>query len=657
MAFQISPGVNVQETDLTTIVPAVATTEGAIGGVFSWGPVDRAVMVGSETELVARYGTPTEANSETFGVASSFLAYGNRLFVSRAVSNTAANAVGGPSGAIAQLIRNDDEFASAIVPANVNFIAKYPGTVGNGLLVSVCDNAAAFRSTVASGGGIVVDADAVAGSTALTVAMTGPGADAAATAAVATLTPGDLLTVSGNVFRVASVGSASVGVNNAAFTVTLATPAPAAITNATSFVREWQFAGLFDRAPGTSTTVAAAGRSGDEMHVVVVDVDGRFSNGAANSILQTFAGVSRATDARGDQGGSLFFRDVINRGSPHVWVGSNLAGLVTGPATTMAPLVGRAPATFRLTGGADGANEATIDVADLTRAYSAFRNAERIDVSLIMQGKARGGTHGEGLANWLIDNVAEFRKDCVVFVSPSIEDVVGSPGNEVTNVVEFRRAVRSSSYAVMDSGYKFMYDRYNDRYRFVPLNGDVAGLAVRTDETTDPWFSPAGFNRGQIRNVVKLAFSPDKTQRDSLYKEDVNPVVSFVGQGVVLYGDKTLLGRPSAFDRINVRRLFIVLEKAVATASKFSLFEFNDPFTRARFRNLVEPFLRDVQGRRGIIDFRVVCDETNNTGEVVDRNEFVGDIFIKPARSINFINLRFTAVRTGVEFSEIVGGN
>jgi phage tail sheath protein FI len=222
-------------------------------------------------------------------------------------------------------------------------------------------------------------------------------------------------------------------------------------------------------------------------------------------------------------------------------------------------------------------------------------------------------------------------------------------------VIDYRNLLRSTSYAVLDSGYKYQYDKYNDVYRWVPLNGDTAGLCVRTDNTRDPWFSPAGFNRGQIKNVVKLAFNPDKADRDQLYKNGINPVVNFPGQGVVLYGDKTLLAKPSAFDRINVRRLFIVLEKAIATASKFTLFEFNDEFTRASFRNLVEPFLRDVQGRRGIYDFRVVCDDTNNTPEVIDRNEFRGDIYIKPARSINFIQLNFVAVRTGVEFEEIVG--
>jgi phage tail sheath protein FI len=285
---------------------------------------------------------------------------------------------------------------------------------------------------------------------------------------------------------------------------------------------------------------------------------------------------------------------------------------------------------------------------NLQTAFSQFSNDELFDVSLIPLGAVDSAT-----AIYVINNVAEVRKDCIVFVSPELADVVNNIGDEATDVTAFRDTLPSSSYAVMDSGFKYQYDRYNDVYRYVPLNGDTAGLAVRTDFVADPWFSPAGFNRGQIKNVVKLPFSPRKSERDTLYKKGVNPVVTFPGQGTVLFGDKTLLAKPSAFDRINVRRLFIVLEKAIATASKFQLFEFNDAFTRAQFRNLVEPFLRDVQGRRGITDFKVVCDETNNTGEVIDRNEFVADIFIKPARAINFIQLNFIATRTGISFEEV----
>jgi phage tail sheath protein FI len=282
-------------------------------------------------------------------------------------------------------------------------------------------------------------------------------------------------------------------------------------------------------------------------------------------------------------------------------------------------------------------------------------NANEADISLILQGKARGGDRGQQLGNYIIDNICEHRKDCVAFLSPNFDSVINNLYQEVDDVIAFRNAITSTSYAVIDSGYKYMYDRYNDVYRWVPLNGDIAGLCARTDDTNDPWWSPAGYNRGIIKNVVKLAYNPSEAERDSLYKSDVNPVINVVGAGTLLFGDKTALGKPSAFDRINVRRLFIVLEKAISLAAKYTLFEFNDEFTRTQFRNLIEPYLRDVQGRRGIYDFRVVCDETNNTPEVIDSNRFIGDIYIKPARSINFIQLNFIAVRTGVAFNEIIG--
>ena len=296
--------------------------------------------------------------------------------------------------------------------------------------------------------------------------------------------------------------------------------------------------------------------------------------------------------------------------------------------------------------------------AEIATAYEKFNDKENVDISLLICGPSQTSADatGDTKATAVMD-IANDRKDCVAFISPARADVVGV-ANAITqtqNVVAFADGLPSTSYAVIDSGYKYQYDRYNDVYRFVPLNGDIAGLCARTDTIADPFFSPAGYNRGQIRGAVKLAFNPNQAQRDELYKARINPVVAFPGQGTVLFGDKTAQAKPSAFDRINVRRLFILLEKAIATAAKFQLFEFNDEFTRAQFRNLVEPFLRDIQGRRGLTDFSVVCDDTNNTGDVIDRNEFRADIFIKPARSINFIQLNFIATRTGVAFSEVAG--
>ena len=392
----------------------------------------------------------------------------------------------------------------------------------------------------------------------------------------------------------------------------------------------------------------------DELHVVVSDQDGLIS-GVPGTILEVFERVSRSTDAKNEDGSTNYYKTVINDGSAYVWWGNDRSGAASAAAVSLINSTNTKPLTVSFQGAKDGDVEGTVGIGTLLAGYDLFASAESVDISLVLTGKSYGGTNGEQLANYLIDNIAEVRKDCVVFASPEKADVVNNAGSESDAVITFRNSMRSTSYAVLDSGYKYQYDKYNDIYRYIPLNGDVAGLCVRTDDQRDPWFSPAGFNRGQIKNLVKLAYNPAKAYRDQLYKSGVNPVVTFPGQGTILFGDKTLLSKPSAFDRINVRRLFIVLEKAIATAAKFTLFEFNDDFTRAQFRNLVEPFLRDVQGRRGIYDFKVVCDTTNNTGEVIDRNEFVGDIYIKPAKSINYIQLNFVAVRTGVEFSEVVG--
>jgi hypothetical protein len=363
--------------------------------------------------------------------------------------------------------------------------------------------------------------------------------------------------------------------------------------------------------------------------------------------------LSRATDAKLSDGTSNYYKTVINGRSEFVWSADDRAGANSANALTITTSSALKPLTVSLAGGVDQ-DEANVAFTAVAAAYDQLVSPEDVDISLVLGGSARDGNLGSQLPNYLIDNLAEVRKDCVVFISPRKVDVVNTVDPE-TRVVAFRNALRSTSYAVLDSGYKQQYDKYNDVYRWVPLNGDIAGLCARTDSVRDPWFSPAGTARGQIKNVLKLAFNPNPAQRDILYKNGVNPVISIQGEGTVLFGDKTLLSRPSAFDRINVRRLFIVLEKAISRASNALLFEFNDEFTRAQFRNLVEPFLRDVQGRRGITDFKVVCDETNNTAEVIDSNRFVGDIYIKPARAVNFIQLNFVAVRSGVEFSEIVG--
>ena len=465
-----------------------------------------------------------------------------------------------------------------------------------------------------------------------------------------------------------SNGEGSVGEWAAKYPGALGNSLKVSMADQTTF-SGWDYEAEFDSAPSTSSYADSVGGSNDEIHVIVIDEDGLWT-GTQGAILEKFAYVSKASDAKKADGTNNYYKNVINSQSKYIWWmdhtpsaatsvnGSGTSGVAWG---TAAANVGFKDLTGAVSKSlADGVDDLSATDGQLEDGFALFANAEQYDISLIPLGKV-----SETVATYVINNVAEVRLDCVVFASPQyiVDNTTGGTdgdtiqGAAVSDMIdatnEYRNALPSTSYAVLDSGAKYQYDRYNDKYRWIPLNGDVAGLAARTDYTNDPWWSPAGLNRGQIKNVVKLAVNPGKTERDNLYKNGVNPVVNFPGQGTVLYGDKTLQSRPSAFDRINVRRLFIVLEKAIATAAKYQLFEFNDNFTRAQFKNLVEPFLRDVQGRRGVTDFRVVCDDTNNTGEIIDRNEFVADIYVKPNRSINFITLNFIAARSSVKFEEI----
>lgn len=454
-----------------------------------------------------------------------------------------------------------------------------------------------------------------------------------------------------------AAGEGAVGAWAAKYAGAIGNSLKVSVADSSTFTG-WTYEAQFDGAPSTSSYVSNLGGANDEIHVIVIDENGLFS-GTAGTVLEKFAFVSKASDAKNSDGSTNYYKNVINTQSKYIWwmdhltagassTGGNAHWGNAGTSTfaLIDDISGGLSATVSLAGGVD----ATPSDGDLETGYDLFANKELVDVSLLLT-----SNHSAAVNQYVIDNVALARLDCVVFLSPPLAAVQNNAGDEAADIVTYRNSTldRSTSYAVMDSGWKVQYDKYNDTYVNVPLNADTAGLCARTDQTNDPWWSPAGFNRGGIKNCVKLLYSPNQTDRDTLYKNGINPVVSFPGQGVVLYGDKTLLAKPSAFDRINVRRLFIVLEKAIATAAKFQLFEFNDVFTRAQFRSLVEPFLRDVRGRRGIYDFRVVCDETNNTGEVIDRNEFVADIYIKPAKSINFIYLNFIATRTSVSFEEV----
>ncbi len=420
--------------------------------------------------------------------------------------------------------------------------------------------------------------------------------------------------------------------------------------NASATFANWQYKSSFTAAPNTSSFVASSGGAYDQMHVIVIDEDGLFSNGQKGTVLETFPFLSKALDAVNDDGSPAYYRTVISNQSRYIYAlgptdyantsatwGSNAAG------TSFQGI--SANATISLAGGATKA----VTDSDISTAWDALANPDLVDVSLLISGDA-----STTIQQKVIDT-AVARKDCVAFVSPPNTVITSATPDSVVSTWASSTIGRATSYAVADSGWKYQFDKYNNVYRWLPLNADIAGLCVNTDQVADPWYSPAGATRGAIRNVVKLAWNPTQSQRDTIYSIGVNPVVSMPGMGTILYGDKTFMTQPSAFSRINVRRLFIVLEKAISQASKFSLFELNDEFTRAQFVALVEPFLRDVKGRRGIYDYRVVCDTTNNTQQVIDANQFVGDIYIKPARSINYIQLNFIAVRSGVSFNEIVG--
>jgi phage tail sheath protein FI len=650
MAFQVSPGVLVQERDLTRIIPAVSTSVGAFAGVFRKGPLDEIVTVSSEQELVDTFGKPDSDNFEDFFSAANFLQYSNALRIVRAQNSSIANAVASGSSFV---IKNDIDYTNNYASGQGSvgeWAARTAGAWGNSLLVSICPSATAYEETAKT---TLNDASAAFGVT--TVVLTsstgfnvGDIVNFSTTAATSDYNDGHEYRVTAN--------------NTATNTITFVRHPSGegglqrSLTNGCNVRRRWRFYDQVSGAPGTSPYATARSGSNDEIHVIVVDEDGVIT-GTRNTVLEVYQKLSKASDAKTPQGESNFYPTVIYTKSKFIfWMDHNSGGTNwgnTASGTTFTAVT--TPTATSLQSGSDGS---AITVAQKKTAYEKFLDSETVDVGLIIAGPGNFSTESEDKNH--IDNVitiAEDRKDSVAFVSPRRAAVVNvaNANTQTSNVLSFYSTIRSSSYVVFDSGYKYMYDRYNDVYRFVPLNGDIAGLSARTDLVADSWYSPAGFNRGIIRGAVKLAFNPNKTQRDDLYRNRVNAVVTFPGQGTVLFGDKTGLSAPSAFDRINVRRLFIVLEKAIATASKFQLFEFNDEFTRANFRNIVEPFLREVQGRRGITDFLVVCDETNNTGEVIDRNEFIAEIFIKPARSINFITLQFIATRTGVSFEEVAG--
>ena len=644
MANQVSPGIEVREIDLTTVIPAVSTTVGGMAGHFRWGPVEQRVLVSDESGMFNNFNGPNSNTASDFFTAANFLAYGNALYLARVIDTstsgaTGRNAITNAANTADTVIKNSDDYEenfSSGISGVGSYVAKYPGELGNSLKISVCPSATAWSSSLTGNVAITSNTTTVTGNNTLFDSE---------------IVVGDYLLLGSDkepvkVASIASNTSLTLASRYSGNTVTINA------TNSSGVTRRWEYFNFFDVAPGTSAYANTAGGSGDELHIVVIDEDGAFT-GVQNQVIETWEKVSFAQDAKTVDGASNYYKTVINNRSNFVWWTAHTAGNTNAGNKALGTTFAGAttPQTSSFVNGRDGG---TPPNADYINGFNLFRDKEDVDVSIVM-----GAAANQTIATHLINNIAERRKDVIVCLSPLRANVVnnsGYDGAEADDIIAYRNSLPSTSYAVMDSGWKWQYDKYNDINRYVPLNGDTAGCMVRTDLDRDPWYSPAGFSRGQIKNVLKLAYNPSsKAERDLLYKSGINPVVTFPGEGTVLFGDKTMLAQPSAFDRIKVRRLFIVLEKAISIAAKSTLFEFNDDFTRAQFRNLVEPYLRDVQGRRGIFDFRVVCDTTNNTPEVIDSNRFVGDIYIKPNRSINFIRLNFIAVRTGVEFDEIVG--
>jgi phage tail sheath protein FI len=577
MGFLVSPGVEVNEIDLTNVIPAVSTSIGGFAGHFNWGPSGELINISSEKDLQANFGTPDSAHSVSFLVAASFLKYGNFLKVSRAVPTTARNSVLGNASAAVESapIGNLEAFENLSTDANEYFIARCPGAYGNSLKVVIGHN----------------------GTTNTTIT------------------------------------------NN------------------------------FDYVPSTTDAGLAADITGDEIHVIVIDEDGLFS-GIKGTILEKFQGLSLASGAKLDTGATNYYKDVINAGSQYIFANAlsdlftNADAAIGTGAITDAGLAD-SPAVAKLTDGAFEGSltlgvDGTLKDSEVVSALGLFADAESVDVNLLFadpMSTADDTDKSQKAVEAEVLSIAAARKDILGCGSAPIDLHTNSTDAAKLSAITANVPATTSNYFATTGSTVYVYNKYLDRYDWITTNGYLAGLCANTDDVAEPWFSPAGFNRGQILGAAKLSFNPKNTDRDALYKAAINPITNFPGQGIVLFGDKTFTQKPSAFDRINVRRLFIVLEKAIATAAKFQLFELNDEFTRAMFRNMTEPFLRDVKGRRGVTDFLVVCDETNNTGQVIDTNRFVADIYIKPARSINFITLNFVATRTGVEFSEIVGTN
>ncbi len=624
----ISPGIKITEQDLVSSQATVATTTGAFSGQFRWGPIEKATAVQSEVELVDRFGKPNTTNAVDFLSASNYLGYAAPLYVVR-VANTALNATaeattGSGTAGTGTLVKNEDAYINTASFDVGPWTARYAGALGNSLKVSACPSSSAWQSALTGTFTVAAGSTQVVG---------------AGSAANTELTVGDLFVCEGRAIKVASIANA-----------THFTLASAHLTGASAdtAVRRWEFFGEFDAAPGTSNFASGKGGSGDEMHIVVVDEDGDVT-GAVNTVVEKYALVSKASDAKADNGGTNYYKDVINNSSAYVyWTDHDSAGTNwgnTAAGTTFTSVT--KPKNYSLAGGSDGA---ALTDGDRVTGYLMFANKSEVPSPIIVTGQASAT-----VVNRVIADVAEVRKDSVVAISPTRASVVNNAGSEVTSILSWADGITRSTYVVADSGWKYQYDRYNDAYTYVPLNADVAGCMGRNDSVREPWLSPAGYTNGNIQNLVRLAFNPNQSERDSLYKAAINPVLTQVGKGTVLFGDKTFTVKNTSLNRINVRKLFIELQNTIGSAAENVLFDQNDAITRSNFVNLVVPYLRSVQARRGITAFRVVCDESNNPESVVNSNEFICDIFVQPIRSVNFVQLNFVSVRGNATFTEIAG--
>ena len=631
MSFSVSPGVSVSEYDNTNTIPVQGTSVGAFAGDFAWGPAGKRITIGSEGELVSAFQQPTTNNYASFFSAANFLAYTNNLLVVRSLNSNSFNAVAN-TNSVGHSIANRDVWElnystnSALLNDIGGFAARFAGSIGNSLSVAVCSSSTAFKTQVLS-------ANTVSGSN--TVYISGF-SDSSFANTYPNFIATDSIVLNGIQYNIASI---------TANTIVTTSNVTSTANNVAAKVA-WKYASSFSAAPGTSVYGSTKDALNDEISIAVIDTNGAFS-GVKGYILETFDRVSKASDAITDSGSDNYYQSVILNTSRYIYNAGDILGESNWDQAALNTAFSTAPNyNINLSGGTD----VNSTDADKIAAYNLFSNPNGVTIDLLISGEANVTVADAVLT------IANQRKDCVAFVSPLRQDAVTSVN--IDNIITYRNSLTpSTSYSVMDSGFKYQFDKYNNKYRYVPLNADIAGLCARTDKTNAPWWSPAGYNRGQILNAVKLSYNPSQTQRDDLYQAGINPVSAFPGQGIVLFGDKTMQSKSSAFDRINVRRLFITIERAISTASKYSLFEFNDAFTQSAFIALVDPYLRTVMAGRGIYNYKIVCDSTNNTQAIIDQNGFIGDIFIQPAKSINFIQLNFTASSTGVSFSEIAVGN